>query len=172
MGNNRELSAWSCHFQPYVLSLHYSLRKNSWPVISLDPVPPPMTQRPWIDILLMAVMCPSPRFQIWTGPETNNVLMVSTTMGWELRVERVRVSLLAPVRWKRRRWTASPKCLRTALSWGALCALCPLSGGTAGVLGRTQPVTQKWTSGGETAGCLSSLSVSACFWFGVISKRF
>jgi hypothetical protein len=32
-----------------------------------------------------------------------------------LRVERVRVSLLALVKWKRRRWTASLKCLPTAL---------------------------------------------------------
>ena len=152
-------ASWSCRFRPYVLSLHCSPRRSSWPAMSLDPVPPPMTRRPWTDIRLTAVMCPSPRFPVWTGPETRSISTASTAMGWELRVERARASLLARGRWRRRRWTASPRCPRAALSCEAPCALCPLSGGTAGVLGRTQPATQKWTTGGEAAGRLSRLSV-------------
>lgn len=151
----------SCRFRPCVLSLRCSPRRSSWPATPLDPAPPPMTRRPWAGTRLTAVMCPSPGFPAWTGPETRSVSTASSAMGWELRVERARASPLARVRWRRRRWTASPRCPRAALSCGAPCALCPLSGGTAGVPGRTQPATQKWTTGGEAAGCSSRLCLLA-----------
>lgn len=150
-------------FQLSVLSLHGSPRKSSQSVTSLGPVLPPMTQLPWIDTLPMAATCPSPRFQTWTGPEISSVSMAAAT-GRGRKVERARVSLPAQATWRRRRWTASLTCPQAALSCGAPCAPCPRSGGTAGGLGRTQQAMGKWTTAGETAGCVFDLSVSACFW--------
>lgn len=132
-----------------LLSLCCSLRKSRCFVTAQAPAPLQMTQLPWIGTLLMAAMCPFLRLQSWIGPGIIRVQMAFPAMAWDLSVERARVSLLALVRWRRKKWTASLRCLQIALFCGAPCALFPPSGDIAGVLGRMQPAMQKWTSGGK-----------------------